>query len=209
MSVFSCGSLSGRWQHLSKLCSAGRAVSQPLWSRRDKIFQQLPVTTGNTSSWLQTLEIPAHWEVNSLEEVDFLFKSPVCVCVCGQCVRIQYSMCLLCNYTMEKTNTIIHFGGVTLPFNMIPLSWERTEFSMWNVSLMIKYGVKMEPCDKTRFPISWSWMEEPCSSSLTKPACEAQIVSLFIIKMCSAHIKPTSYTLWCHISSTFMRLMFC
>lgn len=64
-----------------------------------------------------------------------------------------------------------------------------------NMSLMIKNVWKRGLVIKPGFPISWSWMGEPWSSCLTKPECEAQIVSLFIIKMCRVHIKPTSHTL--------------
>lgn len=52
--------------------------------------------------------------------------------------------------------------------------------------LFDKCHMKMGPGDKTGFPICRSWLgkprEAPC---LTKPECEAQIVPLFIIKMCS------------------------
>lgn len=58
-----------------------------------------------------------------------------------------------------------------------------------------KHSVKIDPCDKTRFPISWPWTGEPWSPCLTKTECEAVIVPTFIIMMCCAHIKPTSYIL--------------
>lgn len=63
-----------------------------------------------------------------------------------------------------------------------------------------KRHMKMGPGDKTGFPISRSWMGKPRDAPcLTKPECEAQIVPLFIIKMCGArasnHLShsPVSY----------------
>lgn len=155
-------------------------------------------------------QIPTGWEVNT-QKVTFTLRYH---CE-GSMLRNPFALRRKNAKTNKQTNnTSFLLWGVTLPFSTFPLGWDLGEVGviLWqvqNMSLMIKIVWKWGLVIKTGFPISWSWMGEPWSSCLTKPECEAQIVSLFIIKMCSAHIKPTSHTLRCHISSTLKRLMFC
>lgn len=113
----------------------------------------------------------------------------------------------------HSPQTIFHLLS-ELSFSTFPPCWSWGRVCILNVSgkgcvSVDKHSVKMGPCDKTGFPISRSWMGEPRSFCLTKPECEAQIVPPFIIKMCGAHIKRTSHSLRCHMSSTCRRLMLC